>query len=104
MLGYKIFTVQVAPREEGGRKWKKGRKEEAQGSTTTVGGSDREFVVVVARIAKEEKLPNNGLDGGAIGVKPRQNGDDHDRRRRPCVCVVHLKSGRNRVTRSQLLS
>lgn len=66
---------------------KRGERGRAQGSTTTIAdGSDREFaVVVVARIAKEEKLPNNGLDGAAIGVKPRQNGDDHDDH--VCVCV-----------------
>lgn len=64
---------------------KRGERGRAQGSTTTIAdGSDREFAVDVARIAKEEKLPNNGLDGAAIGVKPRQNGDDHDDH--VCVC------------------
>lgn len=58
MLGYKIFTVQVAPREEGGRKWKKrGAKGEAQGSTTTVGGSDREFASSSQGLQRRKNYP-----------------------------------------------
>lgn len=86
------------------------RKKERNGETCkvrrppTVRGSDREYVVAGLHIVRKN-YPNNGLDGGAIAVKPRQNGDDHDINHVcVCVCEGHLKSGRNRVTRSQLLS